>query len=79
MLLLLLSLFDGCLLELRPVRIALHLPLTALVLLQLTLLIESGKQVLGFEGLPRLFLLELKLLLELEVLLLNLGYPLFLA
>ena len=67
------------LLELRPVRVGLHLPLPVLVFLELALLVETSEQILGLERVLRLGLLQLKPLLELPVLLLQLVCPLLLA
>ena len=70
---------DLGLLELRAVRVGLHLPLPVLVFLELALLVEPSEEVLGIERVLRLGLLELELLLELPVLLLQLVCPLLLA
>ena len=58
----------GRLLELSPVGVGLHLPLPVFILLELALLIESGEQVLGLEGILGLSLLEFEPLLEVPVL-----------
>ena len=77
-LLLLVFLFDVCLLELRSVGITLHLPLAVLVLLELALLEELGEEVLGLEGLLGVGLLELEPVVELPDLpLVGLSLPFF--
>ena len=61
------------LLELRTVRVGLDLPLPVLVFLELALLVETSEEVLGFERVLCLGLLEL------PVLLLQLGCRFLLA
>ena len=66
-------------LEVGTVGVALHLPLSMFILLQLALLEEFGKQVFGLESVLRLGLLELKSLLELLVSALKFFCPFFLS
>ena len=82
MLLLLLLLrfaLDLSLFEVGAIGVVLNDPITLLVLLELALLVEFGKQVFGLVRLLGLLLLELEPVLQLPVLLLQLVCPLLLA
>ena len=67
LLLLFIWLLDVCRLEVGSVGITLYLPLTSLVFLELTLLVEFGEKVFGLKGLLRLSFLDIKLVLKLFV------------
>ena len=79
LLLLLLWFLDVSRLEVCSVGITLDLPLTVLVLLKLTLLIEFGQKIFRFKGLLGLSLLDYKPVLKLFVLALKFTLTLFFA